>query len=165
MKPYGRDSLPARFTGAYSARNNKIMYRTTLILSRLWFNQNLLKRMTCMESKGHVSNAGLIFAFQGVKWFFTHENLLVARGRIELPTRGFSVHCSTDWATWPLFACQPARLTRLLKIPRPCCFSVSLAWSFLHARLRGLPRNTWFIQRFLAAQFPWNQNIYCLICS
>ena len=29
--------------------------------------------------------------------------ILVARGRIELPTHGFSVRCSTDWAIWPYF--------------------------------------------------------------
>ena len=27
--------------------------------------------------------------------------LLVAKGGIEPPTQGFSVLCSTDWATWP----------------------------------------------------------------
>ena len=40
-----------------------------------------------------------------------HEVLsVVAGGRIELPTRGFSIRCSTDWAIRPL---KEALLNRL----------------------------------------------------
>ena len=34
-------------------------------------------------------------------WPTELQHHIVVRGRFELPTRGFSVHCSTDWATAP----------------------------------------------------------------
>ena len=38
----------------------------------------------------------------GIVIYGEAKRIMVARDRIELPTRGFSVPCSTNGATWPL---------------------------------------------------------------
>ena len=62
---------------------------------------------------------------------------MVARGRIELPTRGFSVHCSTNWATWPFCVFNSFALSTRVTENRdfqsslPCCFAAPLRWPFV----------------------------------
>ena len=47
---------------------------------------------------------------------------MVAPGRIELPTQGFSVLCSTDWATEPFYGGPDGTWTRDLLRDRQACW-------------------------------------------
>ena len=73
--------------------------------------------------------------FFGLYWYCY---VRMARGRFELPTRGFSVHCSTYWAIWPGVTIKPfcrKKCKCLFELSEEiwfCWHSLYLSLNFLH---------------------------------
>ena len=91
-----RNSPNGEFRGSSRERNSGVELKRRIQRTE---KPGFLRRF-CLKtglSKSYIS-----------RWISTSYNKMVARTRIELVTQGFSVLCSTNWATPPHFLLQPS---------------------------------------------------------
>lgn len=101
-----------------------------------------------LRHESSLSRTGFTSSATTISWRVIHQShrlVMVPRGGIEPPTRGFSVLCSTDWAIWAYILIWRRRRDLNPRIPFERIYSLSrgassATWVLLHWR-RGRDSN------------------------